>query len=199
LIKKILFVIGALAFVIAIISLVHSVGTLNAVTLTPSNDITIEFGQVGSVGMGKSIIKTSSVQTVHVSAGTYAVVFTRPGYSSVFTQITVTRDMKITPPVLSPSPASLATTLSKNIDTIHSAITASIPAGYGIANEQLLGDGSWYGATLASTNASQDMLRIIAHKNKSSWILSAGPEIVIPAASFPDIPDDVISSVNNTL
>jgi hypothetical protein len=86
LIKKILFVIGALAFVIAIISLVHSVGTLNAVTLTPSNDITIEFGQVGSVGMGKSIIKTSSVQTVHVSAGTYAVVFTRPGYSSVFTQ-----------------------------------------------------------------------------------------------------------------
>lgn len=96
----------------------------------------------------------------------------------------------------------LKNALVKEKDAIENAIITKypkIPGLYSFSNESLYGDGTWYAAALVYKNIDsldRDTLRIVAHKVNGVWSEISAPRIVLSYTALPNIPRDVIDTIN---
>lgn len=90
-------------------------------------------------------------------------------------------------------------------DDILTAIDAYNPKVrelYTITNEAFYDDAEWYSAQLnpkterAELPNNTDNLRIVLHNAPEGWVVIAEPTIIVSSKRYPDIPDDVLQSVN---
>ena len=83
--------------------------------------------------------------------------------------------------------------LKKAFDQLH----PEMPDGYRYGKDQMFQSGEWYGGLLVSKNPNLDTLRFVANKKNGVWaIVTDPPDILISSAVYPEIPEDVVRSVN---
>lgn len=96
-------------------------------------------------------------------------------------------------------------TLSTALPAVRPAIIAMLQKkypkfseSYVIYRDQLFGVGNWYGAYLKSTRADFDDLRVVMRRGSGGWrVATDPPHITVGSPSNPDIPIDIIRSVNS--
>ena len=98
----------------------------------------------------------------------------------------------------------LSELLPNELAGIESAISSQVynlsGAGYKIEATTLYQKGQWAGALLVPSNKTQDVYRVVLEKKPDGWqVITDPPQINIGAPTYPDIPTDVISSVDNFL
>jgi hypothetical protein len=104
------------------------------------------------------------------------------------------------------SDAYLASVLNTENTAIQSVIMSAYPAvmgQYDIFSSQLFKKGEWYGGLLkyrtSDPNELRDPYRVILHKVNNTWVIVYNPEIVVTKTNFPDVPVEILTSVNNLL
>ena len=73
---------------------------------------------------------------------------------------------------------------------------------YNISSSELFKKGEWFGAIInRRTNRfdSTDLYLIIMNKTDGKWSMVHYPEIVVTKTNFPDVPIEVLNSVNNLI
>lgn len=85
---------------------------------------------------------------------------------------------------------------------ILSIINNTYPAfinNYVISNEQLFAKGEWFGANITRKTQIGDITdpyKVILNKQDGKWSLVHYPEIVVTKYLFPDVPIDILNSIN---
>lgn len=145
------------------------------------------------------VLGRSSQGSVKLAPGTYAVTYSGDDYVRQTKAITIDSNLILTTPKLPYSSNKLASLLNDQKDAIHSVLGLSIDLGtYTPANEALYTDGSWYATQLIPADqVNQDQLVVIMHKEDNAWKVVAGPKIVLEIASYPDVPENLIRTINN--
>lgn len=69
---------------------------------------------------------------------------------------------------------------------------------YSFGEIVMYGKGDIAGIELISKNVDIDHKKAIIEKKDSSWVLIAGPEIIIEKRDFPNIPLELLRQINNT-
>lgn len=100
----------------------------------------------------------------------------------------------------------LASQLATETVAIKAVLNSTYPtliSQYDIFSSQLYKKGDWYGASLVNNVDNQDgfkdTYRVILHKDNSTWVMVHYPEIVVTKTNFPNVPIDVLNSVNDLL
>lgn len=89
-----------------------------------------------------------------------------------------------------------------NIDAIHVSMEQAYPgilSQYSILEENVYDDGNWYGAILESKDnqsLQRDTVRVVLHNEAGTWKVVAKPYITISKAEYPEIPTDLLNSIN---
>lgn len=177
------------------------------VSIDPGLNVTIykDLGGDGAFNYNpnsKPIARLSASQTITIRDGTYDTVVSDPTheYENPVVKFVVapgTDSVAVSPSYTS---SKLATLLANEQPAITQALQAEYPdfsQNYGIADEQLYEQGNWYGAVLTPSAPTSDALRVILQKQGGSWgVVTDPPQISIGEPSFPNIPTDVIESVD---
>ena len=96
----------------------------------------------------------------------------------------------------------LSKILSKEIGTIEALIKNSYPSainGFTLSSGNLYKEGQWYGTTLVqkvSRSEDGDVYRTILKNENGTWKIIAKPALILSAKEYPDIPIDILHSVN---
>lgn len=99
----------------------------------------------------------------------------------------------------------LAALLEEELNDIHAALAKKYPRVnlYEIQKGKLYHFGDWYGTTLryiGNDLLNSDSLRVVLHKNNGVWRVSSNPpNVSLDKFTYPNIPHDVLSSVNNEI
>lgn len=87
--------------------------------------------------------------------------------------------------------------------SIRAAITSKYPliiTGYSLEQETLYKKGEWFGALLvphiSDPRDQRDSYRIVLHKKNGNWEVIRRPEYVLTSSKYPDIPTDILRSIN---
>lgn len=75
---------------------------------------------------------------------------------------------------------------------------------YDLAKGSLYGTGKWYYSTLRKKQTKEeerlsysDIFRVVMKRDDTGWTVVAHPQLTISRVLYPDIPDELIDSVNN--
>lgn len=70
---------------------------------------------------------------------------------------------------------------------------------YKISNERLFKRGEWFGATIdkKTNNNFTDTYKVIFHKVNNKWEMVRYPEIVLTKYNYPDVPIEILNSLND--
>lgn len=147
------------------------------------------------------VATVKSGQTIDLKKGVYDAVIndTQKQYKDNVIQFTVAsakNEISINPAY---SQTKLASLLPAARPEAMAAITKSNPgamAGYTVGADQVVSDGTWYVAVLKPKNTNFDVLKVIAHKEGSNWVVAATPSISIGRPSHPAIPLEVITAAD---
>lgn len=174
------------------------------VTLKPTTGLTMAIGlptdNEESLGIEKIILSTTSEQSVKVAPGYYAIQISGKGYNTAVTALTVEEDMTVTPPDPSYTPEKLKEMYLEQKSAISAAIPQVANGSYTISDDQssLYDVGEWFGGRLLPKNtAVDDQLVVVLRKVDNQWKLVAGPSMVISIKQYPDIPSNVLRTINN--
>jgi hypothetical protein len=151
----------------------------------------------------KKISSVKGVQKLSLQAGNYYVV--PQGEKFDTSQITfqvADKDISVNVnPGLSATYLSLL--LKQELPRINSVIIAKYPiatTNFALNNGKLYKDGTWYGTTLiqhATAGNNGDVYRTILHKVNGVWQFAATPELVLTVPMHKDIPQSVLSDIND--
>lgn len=153
-------------------------------------------------GESSKITSINRTSEVRLKPGTY---FIAPNGSNITTdayevQVSgATKSIDINPYY---STEYLSTQFSAEATAINSLVRGSFTnatSGYSISGGTFYHFGEWYGATLYKSpdiNGVYDFYGVIAHKVDGVWQIAAGPALLFNYATYPNIPRDVIYSVN---
>lgn len=174
-----------------------------SVTLVPSKGTAISIGTVAVEEDGGNIrtviTRTTTEKTIKLKPGAYAILFSGEGYEDVPKDITVDNNMTIKTPTMQYTQAKLDDILTTERDAIRARLFAGTNlSGYTPEQEKLYDMGEWYSAQLMPDNINtQDKLVVIMHKENGEWKVAAKPNLVFFTLDYPNIPTDVIRTVNN--
>ena len=153
---------------------------------------------------GSSVATLTTSQEVKLEPGTYSIVTKANNeyqeYSQQFTVVDQPINLEITP---SYSPAKLQSTLASERTAILQAITTAYPqieSLYTIETGWLYEKGDWYATKLVHKGGGNqsDTLRLVAQKQDGSWkVITNPPDITVSQAQYPDIPQAVVTDINN--
>jgi len=152
------------------------------------------------------VIKASGSGNYHVKRGQYVYVVSGGKDYVDFTQ-TLTADktpVNLELPSLDFTDKKLASLLSVEEPNIRQVLAEKYPfqmQQYSVQKGHLYKQGQWYGAKLVPNDpANYDELRVILKKSSGKWtLISSPPEMVVSKAVYPEIPIDILNSVNNFL
>ncbi len=89
--------------------------------------------------------------------------------------------------------------LSDERSQIQQALYNAYPdlgGSYIVGGDQLFDKGEWYGAALQPIDPSNDRLHIIMKRSGDQWVVAAAPQINIAIPAYPNIPDNIIDTVD---
>jgi hypothetical protein len=93
--------------------------------------------------------------------------------------------------------------LQVELPAIKQAIRARYPTvidSFTISDGEIFKQGQWYGTTLIQNTASADeegdVYRVVLKKEAGKWSVKTEPTLVLSAKVYPNIPKDILSSVN---
>lgn len=200
LVRTVLAVITALVVLFALWVLVLN---KRSVTLAPAKGTTISIGTVAVEEDGGNIrtliTRTSSEKTIRLKPGTYAILFSGNGYEDIPKDVTIDSNITIKTPAMQYTQDKLNTILGSERDAIRARLFAGTNlVGYTPDQEKLYDMGEWYSAQLMPDNINtQDKLVVIMHKENGEWKVVAKPSLIFFTLDYPNIPTDVIRTVNN--
>lgn len=157
--------------------------------------------QDASSGIKQGTIKGTAV--LSLQAGTYFALPQGTKYDSSPVSFIV-KDKDITT-TINPgfSEEYLTSLLQQELPAIKAVITAKYPeatTNFTLNDGTLYKDGTWYGTTLiqnAEAGNNGDVYRTILHKVNGAWQLEATPELILTAPTHKDIPEDILTDLNN--
>lgn len=140
---------------------------------------------------------------IRLSAGKYTVAIQNDRYDQtpiefevVNQDITVTIDPSFSANHLNRILATEQTAINKKItDSYPNAIT-----GFELKRGQLYKEGEWYATILIQKTAGRgdepDIYRTVLKKENGQWVIKAKPTIVLSTKVYPDVPFEILSTVN---
>lgn len=97
----------------------------------------------------------------------------------------------------------LSQLLTPELSTINKVITDAYPQqmkNFTIKTGRLYKEGEWYGTVLVQKTQSRaddpDIYRIVLRKENGKWSIKAKPALVLSAKTYPEIPFEILSAVN---
>lgn len=151
-----------------------------------------------------SVATLQSSQEVKLKPGTYTIISKATSdykeSSQQFTVIDQPVSIEVAPVY---TEAKLQSALSAERSAILSAITATYPqleSLYTIETGWLYEKGDWYATKLIHKSGGNqgDTLRLVAQKQADGWkIITNPPDITVSQAKYPDIPEAVVTDINN--
>jgi hypothetical protein len=151
---------------------------------------------------GSAIQTISNDQTIRLKRGNYYYIPQGDTFSndSVYFSIDSNQTVKIDP---SYSDQHLASILSADKAILHQVMTEKYPiisSSYTIIDEKLYQHGEWYSARLVQQpedpSVMPDIYRVILKNQAGQWVIVVSPRLIISRLDFPNIPKEIISSVN---
>ncbi len=178
-----------------------------AITISPGISTSIlrdtGKGELGYDPKAKPLFSLSGSQTIRLSPGTYDAVIDNPSqqYRNPVTKFTVSNQPQRVSIDPSFTDQKLATMLSQEQPAVLQVFQQKYPTyktHYSLIKGRLLHRGDWYGALLAPNTPQLDVLRVILQKKGNTWTIETDPpEISIGKPSHPNIPIEVIESVDS--
>lgn len=144
------------------------------------------------------VFKSEKDGGARIRRGHYLVKHEKPGYRPSFSSVSIPKNNRLVSPQLLPTIQTENKILKKERPNIHAVIEKSIPENYTVSSEKIFNNG-WYGASIKSSDPTEDSLKIILHKSDNEWRVMVRPTIIIYNKQHPKIPKIIISIVNNTL
>jgi hypothetical protein len=177
-----------------------------AITIDPGLQVAVykDLGGDGAYNYNANSTPLASLngdQTIKLRDGIYDAVVSDPNHQYENPVIKVVVTAGTNSATISPTytTARLAALLASQQAAITQALDAkypSLPSLYTVSG-QLYEHADWYGAVLEPNNPANDILRVILHKQGSTWaVVTDPPEISIGEPSNLSIPTDVIESVD---
>lgn len=148
-----------------------------------------------------SVAKFSGTQSLTLKLGTYDAVIDDPKheYKDGVTKFEVNSANSTIALNASYSDSKLSALLPGVRASAQDAIKKALAPGgkgYVMAEDEVFGVGEWYAVVLRPTSPSQDVLKVLAHKDGDTWKIVAGPSISIGQPSHPNIPQAVLTSTD---
>ncbi len=153
----------------------------------------------------KKIFDTGTNSSLRLKAGNYYYKPTGPIVDNSQTSFVVTStDIAITvdPDYSANHLADLAKNETKAINSILQTAYPKVISKYTFKNLNLYKKGEWgagYLVQIVDPRQDPDIYRFVVHKVNDKWIVAAPPQISISKNDYPDIPLDVLYSVNDSL
>lgn len=142
---------------------------------------------------------------LRLPAGKYAVTIQNNNYDQTPVAFEVVdKDVSVT---IDPSFSAnhLNQILATEQAAINKKITDSYPAvipNFELKNGQLYKEGQWYATILIQKTAGRgdepDIYRTVLKKENGQWVIKAKPTISLSAKVYPDVPFEILSTVNRT-
>lgn len=198
-----------LAVIIGVILLTQTfsqiVNRSNVTFTLGSRDFSVIIYEVPKKSPNKpvEVKRISSSETVTLSSGDYYYITDGENVASSAVNFSVPNDTAI---VINPDLTNiyLATLLPQETPKINQLIETQYPKilnGYKINTGKFYKQGQWYATIISnqrSTNDSPyDEYRVVLHKKDGQWVLVTTPEISLSAITFPDVPREILSDINN--
>jgi hypothetical protein len=150
------------------------------------------------------IARFSQDGSIRLQAGDYFAIPDHDNYSSASTPFTV-EDQDIT---VSVDPSYSLERLEELLEADEQTITRIIRDAYpdtiddfAIQPGKLYQKGEWYATTLEQNplpgGQQGDVYRVVLHKVDNQWQIVAGPEIVLSAQKYTDVPYDILKDINS--
>lgn len=177
------------------------------VTITTHNNVTAEIYPTEQNAQNTSrLAALTQSGTVQLPKGNYTALSRETAdYADFSVQFTVDNKpvaIDINPPYSTKKLASLTPSIRADITTVLVQNFPKINDLYTIEDGWLYNKGEWYATKLDYKNPDDpnlsSSLRVILHKENGAWKLATTPpDITISSPHYPDIPRDIISSINS--
>lgn len=201
--RKVIIILVSILIAIAIgVGVVLYILSFRTVTfdIVPEN-MSITISRQGS---DEDIATLNQDGLLQLQNGTYIITPMHEDYSSSPIPFTVAgEDMTISidPDYSSSRLATLLETEQKATDQLLRQTYPDVIKDFTIQPGTLYQKGQWYATTLQQNplpgGQQGDTYRVVLQKVDDQWQIAAGPEIVLSAQEFPDIPQFILSNVNS--
>lgn len=189
----------AIAIVVGIVLYILSFRTVTFDIVPENMSIT-----VSRQGSDEDIATLDQDGSLQLQNGTYIITPMHEDYSSSPIPFTVAgEDMTISidPHFSSTRLESLASTEMVAVNQLLNQTFPDIIKDFTIQPGTLYQKGEWY-ATLIQQNPlpggqQGDTYRVVLHKVDGKWQIAAGPEIVLSAQDYPDVPFAILTDINS--
>lgn len=199
--KKIIIVFIIFALAITAIVLIAEFIQYKSIKLTlEQSGYTVEIRNEAS---SNTISKLSSSTTVRLKPGEYYYTTVGEKFNSERTYFTVIDNTEI---IIDPNYSeqylsTLGETETEKIRTLLNKSYPQIKDKYTLDEPRLYKQGDWAGGRIIQTvdrRQSPDIYRYIVQKTGNEWKIIAPPNLTLSKFTYPDIPLDVLRSVNST-
>jgi len=201
--RKAIIILSSILVAVAIgVSILLYVLSFRTVTfaIVPENVTIIVYNQDSD----QEIARLTQGGTMRLQDGKYSVIPTHNDYAARSIPFTVDgEDMTIT---VDPDYSStrLADLVGEEITAVNQLLKQTFPGtinNFTIENGTLYQKGEWY-ATILQQNSlpggqQGDRYRVVLKKVDDTWQIAAGPEIVLSAQKFPDVPFAILTDINS--
>jgi hypothetical protein len=173
------------------------------VTFQPSSGTVIKIGTPldsnSGIGINHVLGQSNNQKSVKLDPGSYVVSYSGNDYVSQAVTIKLSSNLILTTPKLDYSRSRLASLLTSEKSAIYTELGKSIDLKtYTPANENLYYNGEWYAAQLVPADqVNQDRLIVIMQKQGNAWKVVAGPKIVLFTGDYPNVPKNLVSTIDN--
>ena len=169
--------------------------------------ITLYSGSLGedgtSVDKNSIVMTTTDTVTKKIKKGSYVYIVdpNNDDYKDITSSIDIgSRPINIKPQLIY-SDKKLSSLALSYQGAIDSSLRVTYPVtmgSYSLGTVKAFGDGTWYGAVLKPNDTSQDTYLAVFKRDSLGEIqlVSKPPSIVISAPVYPEIPKDIVSSIN---
>jgi len=191
--------IGGVVLLVLLLWLGYFLSSHVRVTLVPSSGETIAIGKtINEAGIDGVFVNTSFKKSLWVKKGDYVVGYGGQDYLPTQSHATIHKNQTFSSPQLDYSPSKLSALSASASAPIKQTINRAVPSTYNIQNIRLYKDATWGGVLVTPQDTSKDLLRAVIHKNANGrWEVVSKWEIILQKASYPNLPTDVVNSVNN--
>lgn len=151
----------------------------------------------------ETVVKVTQSGDIRLQPGDYSIITSGDKYENTPTHFTVgNTDTTVTidPPY---SAAYRDEILTTELPAINKAVAEAYPTiitGFTLDKGAIYKDGLWYGTTLTPipTNPKEevDVYRTVLKKEGNAWVVKAKPALVLGAKEYPDIPVEILRSIN---
>lgn len=200
-----------LAFIIFIVFIVglfvwQYIASLHTVDFTITSGLSAKlYKVVDSVNQEPAISTIDTSLSLQLQNGDFCAVPSGTKYNN--TPVCFTVDNKNINVVIEPNYSTdyLAQQLPAQLDTINAIINqkySAIISNYTLITGSLYGHGEWYGTTLTQKvdpSDRGDIYRVLLEKKNNIWTIIAYPQIVLNKYNYPQVPFDILTSVNKLL